>query len=184
MIEDKDFLTNEQKDLIESTILSQSFPLFYASSTYDTGKDKMGYMSHIVLRRPEKRRNTNDNGINSDYYDFFKSILVTFCKKHKININKILRINVNLVFPTGIKSSGIHVDHDFEHKNLILYLTNNSGACTHILNDDKKTIIKSVIPEKYKAVCFGKKYHYIDIPNNKVRIVVVYTFTEKENGSK
>jgi len=181
MIEDKEFLTKKQKSLIETDILGRTFPFYYSSSALP--EDNIGYMSHIVLKRPEKR-NTNDNGINSDYYEFFKSILLTFCEKHKISINEILRINVNLTFPIGIKSGGVHIDHDFEHKQLILYLTNNSESCTHILDDDKKTIIKSVIPEKYKAVCFGTKYHYADMPKNKIRIVVVYTFTEKENGSK
>ena len=86
MIEDKNFLTLEQKNFFEDVVLSQNFPFFYTSSALY--KDNIGYMSHIVLIRPELR-NTNDMGINSDYYDFFKSVLVTFCKKHNININKI-----------------------------------------------------------------------------------------------
>ena len=95
MIEDKEFLTDKQKEVINNTILGRSFPFCYTHA--GLSENNIGYMSHIVLKRPE-RRNTNDDGIKSDYYDFFKSILLTFCEKHKININKFLRININLIF--------------------------------------------------------------------------------------
>ena len=172
IIEDNNFLTDSQKDMLEN-VLGQNFPFYYTPSALDG--DDIGYMSHTILRRPELRLE-GDDGINSKHYDFFKEILISFCQKNKISLNKALRICVNLTLPSLKKSSGVHVDHDFEHKQLILYLTDNEEACTHVLEDDKETVIKSIKPEKYKAVCFSNKFHYVDLPKQKRRVVVVFTF--------
>lgn len=172
IIEDKTFLNDNQKKLLEN-VLGQEFPFYYTPSALDG--DDISYMSHTILRRPELRAE-RENGINSPYYDFFKNILEDFCKKNNVLLSEILRICVNLTLPTAKKSSGIHIDHDFKHKQLILYLTDNNEAFTHILEDDKTTIIKSIKPEKYKAVCFTDKFHYVDLPTTKRRVVVVFTF--------
>jgi len=169
MIINKDFLTQFQKEHLE-TILSSSFPFYYTTSAIDG--DDLDWMSHTVLQRPESRDKDSD-GVNSTYFNLFKEILETFCKKNNIQLNTIFRICVNLTFPTNNTFSLSHVDHEFEHKQLILYLTDNEEAYTCVLENNKEI---KIYPKKFKGACFNNNPHYAKLPENNRRIVVVFTF--------
>ena len=173
-IEDKNFLTDQQKEIINKTILGENFPFYWNSNAI--GDDNLSFFTHIILKRKEERID-NETGVNTNFYNFFLDVFNTFCNKHNIKYNELLRIAVNLSFNNGSKKSKVHKDHFFEHKQLLIYLNDvkdkNSHTC--ILNEDKK-LWKSITPEKYKAVCFGHRDHYAIMPKKGRRLIAVYTF--------
>jgi hypothetical protein len=119
-VEDKNFLTDEQKNFIEDHILGQrDFTYFFQPSSAEG--DGCAGLSHFAIRRPEQRTD-KDEYYNSAYAIDLEKILRHFCKKNKININEILRIAVNLSFNNGCKSCNIHLDHPYPHKQLLVYL--------------------------------------------------------------
>ena len=61
---------------------------------------------------------------------------------------KILRCALNLTFPQKVKKSEPHLDHNYEHKTLLIYLNDNDGDT--VILDKKNKIWKKVKPKKYK----------------------------------
>ena len=145
-IEDKDFLSKEQKDYINNTILSNRFPLFLNKDDVGLGTGN-SWLSHTIVERKEIRVN---NKITNPYSDFFFS---------------------------NIKSD-IDIDHKFTHKQLIIYLNQpqDTNSKTVVLDEDKETILKEIVPEQFKGVCFENKPHYHHYPRVGYRAVCVYTF--------
>ena len=116
IIEDKDFLNEKQKDHIDNTITNYDFPWFYQKINVYAKPDP--FLSHTVVNRIEYRKEGEFS--NSTETDFCINILDLFCNKHKIKYKEILRIAFNLTFNNGSKKSGVHVDHEFDHKQLIV----------------------------------------------------------------
>ena len=82
---------------------------------------------------------------------------------------------VNTTFFNGkVDRVPAHVDHDYKHRQLLLYLDNSSGET--VILDKKNKPYKIVRPEKFKADSFDSVPHYHYFPINSVRRVVVYTF--------
>ena len=88
-------------------------------------------------------------------------------------MNEFLRCSVNVCFYNNQNKSLIHRDHEFEHKQIILYLNDIDGD-TVIINDDKTET--NVKPEKFKMVCFDGVPHYMYYPKSGYRAIVVFTF--------
>ena len=175
-IEDNNFLSFEQKEFINGTVLSpNSFP-FYHQRGASTSEDDNSILSHIVKIRPEIRE--EGEIFNSYTGHVFEDILRTFCKKNNIAIKESLRIAVNFTYNNGAISCPIHLDHEFPHKQLLIYLNEplDKQAKTVILDKDEKTILKEITPEQYKGVCFNDKPHYHYYPKIGERIVAVFTF--------
>ena len=68
------------------------------------------------------------------------------------------------------------MDHDFPHKQLIIYLNESDGET--VILDHKDKIWKKIKPELYKAICFeGPIKHYATTPlKYNRRIICVLTF--------
>ena len=173
-VEDNNFLNLEQKDFIEKTVLSPFFPFYY--QTNSTSYDKNSTLSHIIKVRPEIRK--EGENFNSSFGNKFEDILISFCKKNNIKFTESLRIAVNFTYNNGAEFCPTHLDHEFPHKQLLIYLNDplDKKTKTVILDDDEKTILKEVYPEKYKGICFENKPHYHHYPKIGERIVAVYTF--------
>jgi hypothetical protein len=174
-IEDKDFLKIDHINTINKTILGSNFPFYFQNySTIESTNSSA--LCHTVLNRIEERK--KDELYNSEFGEFFYDILKTFCEKNNIKFEKVLRISVNFTFNNGIEKCPIHKDHNFPHKQLLLYINDplDKNSKTIILDDDEKTVLKEIIPEKYKAVCFDNKPHFHYFPKVGERIVVVFTF--------
>jgi hypothetical protein len=176
-VEDNNFLKNEHISFIESILYSKVFPTmpFYYQSN-STENDKLSFLCNVIKDRPEYTQ--PNQKINSPYYGTFRDILITFCTKNKINFREILRIAVNITYNNAAQTCPIHNDHDYPHKQLLLYLNDplDKESKTVVLDDDKKTILKEITPERFKAVCFDNKPHYHYYPKMGERIVAVYTF--------
>jgi hypothetical protein len=175
IIEDKNFLNNDQKEHLKNNVLGDNFPWYWNDHAVNV-EDETGYFFHQVLLRPNDR--PYENHINSNYYDFFEDVFKSFCKNNNLEYKEILRICLNASVSSNQKESFIHRDHNFPCKHMLIYLSDikDDIGYTYIYEDDKKTLIKKIKPEMYKGVCWDWKYHSAEPPSNGRRVVIVYTF--------
>jgi len=174
-VEDNNFLTQQQMEFINNIFVDKQMPFYYQQDSVKG--DNVSFLANIIKDRPEFSKDKTN--VNSHiYYPPFRDILISFCKKNKIMFNEILRIAVNITYNNGAETCPIHNDHDYPHKQLLLYLNNplDKQSKTVVLDDDKKTILKEIIPERFKGICFDNKPHYHHYPKMGERIVAVYTF--------
>lgn len=165
-IEDKNFLSTVEKYYINKEIINNPlFPFYW--NEHQVHVDNFPFLSHVMKSR-------NSESIDSNIFYFFKNVLDNFCKKHNIKYNKILRACINLTFLNKKKIGTIHKDHEFPHKQLIIYL-NDSDGNTYLYNDNKK-LIKKIIYEQYKIVCFDNCFHSAGFPKSKRRLICIITF--------
>ena len=174
-IEDEDFLNKEQKKYIDDVICGGIIPFFHNSSSVH-GVDNYSFLTHVIVKRRHERKTPDE--INSPQFEFMKSILDSFCNNHNIKYNEILRCAINYTYHNGAEASPIHIDEEDEHKQLIVYLNQpeDLNSKTVILNDDSKTILKSITPKIFKGVCFDDKPHYAIYPKIGHRVIGVFTF--------
>jgi len=169
MIIDDKFLSNKSKEFIENYILTRHFPLYMqGESVVD---DETPFLNHVVLARPEMK----DFIEKHEHHDTFVKMLDEFCDKNNISYSEVLRICVNFTFFNGVREiSPVHVDHEFEHSQLIVYLNQpmDRQSFTVILNENKTKIA----PKKYRGVSFGKIDHYHHYPKVGGRYVLIFTF--------
>jgi len=170
--EDNNFLSVRSKLFIEDKLLSSKFPMYYTNYAVNMA-DGAENFTHVVLRRKEER--TMNEPLHPFYHNFIK-ILDEFCNKNKLSYKEVLRICINFNFPTGAKVSSIHVDHEIEHNQLLVYLNNplDKKSSTVLLDDNNKKM-KEIFPEKYKGVFFPKMPHYANFPKKGGRFVLVFT---------
>lgn len=166
------FLTKQNIDFIEKLILTNDFPYFIYDSPVE--KEKSPYLSHVVVRRPEDK----NPGINSPHYMECVKIILSALSAADVQTKNILRIAINLTYNNGMEKCKIHEDHDYPHKQLLLCLNDplDKNSKTIILDDDKETILKEVIPKKYTGIIFDNKPHYHFYPKQGHRIMFVATF--------
>jgi hypothetical protein len=149
--------------------------------------DNYPCMSHVLLPRYDYANNTGFK-INSDLYEPMLHIIEGICKKHKIKIKRILRAQFNLTWKFKGKYSTPHFDHDFPHKNIIIYLNKFTKGSTYLFkekyNDKKaKTIIKEMKADEGKYIVFpGENYHAAGFPGKEgqLRMVCIFTLEEEK----
>jgi hypothetical protein len=167
-IEDKNFLTEEQKDNINLFLKSGEIPFYMSLEAASPNDGGINFVHHIIHRdNPEK--------INSNLYLLFVSILNNFCKKNNLKYEKIYRCAINITINNGvITKCPIHIDHMFPHNQLLIYLNDTNGD-TVILDKNNKTF-KISEPEKFKGIAFNSLPHYHYFPNKGIRVVAIITF--------
>ena len=180
LIEDKNFLTEEQKSDLNNYVLGNNdkkivsqIPYFIQpDATPKEGVLPFPLLTHVLIHRPEDR--TDEKLFNSEYGSFFLDMVKNFFKKNNINYKGILRLCLNFTFNNGYKKSRVHVDHEYTHKQLIVYLNNCDPKSYTVIKNNKKEI--KIRPEKYKGVCFDGVKHYHISPTYNYRLVLVCTF--------
>ena len=184
--ENKNFLNKEELDMINNGVLSNNFPWYYNPCATT---ENFPFFFHSIIRRvydPIKE----EIKINSNIFEFFNNILTRFCTYNKIKVKKITRMTLNLTYSNcKYKSGDPHVDHDFSHKSIIIYLNKTDGDTIiydkkyngkNTLDINKPLKIKKLInPEVGKIVCWdGNYYHAATYPKlNKRRVILVTTFS-------
>ena len=86
-----------------------------------------------------------------------------------------LRVCVNFTYHNGKRlESPVHVDHEFEHEQLIVYLNQpmDRQSFTVVLDENESKIA----PRKYRGVSFGKIEHYHYYPKVGDRYVLIFTY--------
>ena len=173
----KNFLSKENKIFIEKTVFGNMFGWFLSDVTADkTSETSAPFLSHTVLKRLDEH--PIEKCITSNCYKDTLHILHNFCKSINERPNLFLRINYNLTFSVTQKKPFIHTDHScIDYKQIIIYLNDvtDKKATTCILDENKK-VVKEIIPEKYKGVCFGRNLHYGNYPKENARIILVATY--------
>ena len=177
----KDFLTKENNEFITNTLLGNSFPYYLSDQDVrhqsDPSNPSFKIFCHTVLQR-EEYRSPNEYW-NSKYKNQTLSILDNFFKKAGFKKVKLFRIAYNYTFNIGIKQSTVHVDHQHDHFQVVIYLSDtlDKDTPTILVDKDNKVLEKSY-PEKGKGVLFKKIPHYHVFPKEGARLVLVATFQE------
>ena len=181
--ENKNLLNKKEINFIEDIILGTNFPWYYHQAA--TTKECPVY-AHTLIHRYDI--NKEKPTINSEVFFLFEKIVLRFCKKYKIKINAFTRAVINSISFNKMKKGVAHVDHDFKHKVIMIYLNDTDGETivynkkfdnkNRLILSDKLDIIKNIKPELYKIVCWdGSYYHAATYPkNNNRRVAFVATF--------
>ena len=163
-------LTKYQEEFIEWVVNGVDFPL------YSVFSDNITPIFNHTLRN--KAIDNQSWGIaNSEYVDTFDSLFKDFCKENNIMWTRILRSAINFTTHQPKDSEyDIHRDHEFRYRNFIMYLNEWTGGGTQFF-DDERRLIKTIHPQKYKAIVSDNELHaqgYCD-PHQR-RVVLVVTF--------
>jgi len=153
--------------------LSLFFPWYWNSSIgtphlNTDGYHNLGHYGHVFLERPEQVKNKIPRQ-TSEHLDKISEIIVEILEFNNIEVNSFIRISANCVHPSNeILKSTPHVDHEFDHKNILLYLTNAGGYT--VVNDE------IFDPNEDDVILFGGEMHYMQTPQKDRRVVLVATF--------
>tara|TARA_Y100000592_G_scaffold30200_1_gene48116 strand:+ start:838 stop:1344 length:507 start_codon:yes stop_codon:yes gene_type:complete len=159
-------LTSDYIDL-KNFILSIDFPWFrLPNTTLNIKDDGISFFTHTFLERPEA--NIGYSRSNSPYIDGCLKVLHQIVSYNDVEFNYFIRASVNLVSPCStVKRTVEHCDHQFPHKNILIYLSETDG--------DTVVDGENFSPQEDCGIIFtGKHYHYT--PTDKDRIVLVGTF--------
>ena len=166
MIIDNDLLTKQQKLNLDYLFKQNNIPFYLQECGADNDRF-MTFTNHVV--KPDEKIKSKD------IYPIFEEILIAFCKKHNIDLSGMYRCAINITFPSlkQPQQCGIHEDHDFPHKHMIIYMDNSDGDTVLLNNNNEVTRIS---PDKYKIICFDSCLHYAERPTKDMRKVIVITF--------
>ena len=154
---------------LKNLILSPNFPWYYQ---YSTGEEEEveGHMhmegyGHAFFVRPETHKFTK---IDSSYSTACRDVLVEIIDNNNLFDNYFfLRAAANCIHSNqGIQLSIPHVDHNFPHYNLIVYLTDTGG----------ETFVENEVhdPKEDDVILFTGQ-HYLKRPIKDRRILLVAT---------
>ena len=180
VIESNNFLTQRNKDFIDHVYDDRQVP-FYITPSTASKKNKKGRfiykrnditLCHVLLNRKEHRRDGEYS--NSSILPEAINILDNFTKKNNIEYKEVFRAALNYTYNNGHEYGGFHVDHSYDHYQLIVYL-NDCDPKSVTLIKDKNKIIK-IKPKKYKGVMFKNVPHNMKFPEKGERLILVITF--------
>lgn len=114
-----------------------------------------------------------------------KKIFLTFCKKHSIQVNNIMRAKINFLWPSDDDRRAPHVDATYEHKVFLYYLNDAEGPTVFYnkswpLSEEYEEIEDSVLvfPKAGRAILFdGLNFHAPLSPKNGSRFSLNIAFT-------
>ncbi len=142
---------------LKSLILDTNFNWCYSNST------GMPFYSHTLLDRPEGKYSE----VVSQYTEHAGCVVDEILRHNNKKYKFFLRSNVNCVHPDNdVQLSEPHVDHDFPHMNVVIYLTNSGGKtyCEDEFHD----------PKEDDVILFTGK-HWMERPKVGRRIILVTT---------
>tara|TARA_E500000331_G_scaffold271788_1_gene263581 strand:- start:414 stop:983 length:570 start_codon:yes stop_codon:yes gene_type:complete len=131
------------------------------------------YYTRTIKQRPE---NTGkDPGMNSSIQEvnIITHVLDEILVFNDIKISDYARISINCNHPEKkIYNNLPHIDHQFPHGNVIVYLT-DSGGKTFVKNEDT-SLYEEHDPVEDDIILFSGK-HFMQSPSDNRRIVLVAT---------
>ena len=161
---------------LKKHILSKDFPWRYKTSTDPNltnhkGHDNIEYYGYTFLSRPETFGYTEPR---SDILNSNLTVLREILYDNQFFENYFfLRSAVNCVHPKeGIQLSQPHVDHNFPHYNLLVYLTNTDGET--FVEDETH------LPKEDDIIIFTGN-HYMKRPSKGRRIELISTIFPFDN---
>jgi hypothetical protein len=192
IIIDENFIGPSNQEELDNIISNENFPWYINQSS---ALEKYPFLGHTLI--PRYNPKTEDPSINSNYFYPFYAIFLQFCNKHNLKVDQIYRSSINLTTNHDLSVMGDpHVDHEYEHMNLIMYLNdipqvskyNGStiifdqqydGEKTAYEISERFTIKHEISAQKGKIICFnGKYYHTIKWPPPGImRFTCIFTFS-------
>jgi len=165
-IEDNEALNRNQLEKLYQKLNKEEINFYLSFRAVELGDKGFHFCCESLNRKGKKNK----------HYSYFKSLLISILKKHNLKLKKIHRMAVNVTFNNGyVKEVPLHKDHDFPHKQLLLYLNDSTGD----------TIIpyynKTITPKENKAIIFDGIEHKHIFPETGIRIVCVFTFSISNN---
>ena len=169
------FLKNPKTDTyknFKNLVLSADFSWFRMAHTafedHQEGHEDFPFLSHKFLTRPLDY--CLYSKVNSQYIDEMERVFREIAFANNIDPQVIYRMNANAVYPTENNlPSPLHVDHDFPHNNMIIYLTDPQGGSTMVEG-------KEYMASEDDVLIFDGNSHCARPPRKDVRIVLVITF--------
>ena len=87
----------------------------------------LSFYSHAFLHGPSPRHGLYSKA-NSEYLPNVETVIGQIFELNNVKMNVVYRINANAVHPVeGNTLTVPHTDHQFPHKNMLIYLTNVGG---------------------------------------------------------
>tara|TARA_Y100000768_G_scaffold215040_1_gene162080 strand:+ start:291 stop:818 length:528 start_codon:yes stop_codon:yes gene_type:complete len=169
------FLKNPKTDTyknFKNLVLSADFSWFRMAHTafedHQEGHEDFPFLSHRFLTRP--LNSCLYSKVNSSHVDEMQRVFREIAFANDIDPQVIYRMNANAVYPTANNlPSPLHVDHNFPHNNMIIYLTDLHGGSTMVEG-------KEYMAQEDDVLIFDGKLHCARPPRKDVRIVLVITF--------
>ena len=164
----KNILNKKQKIFLNNIFAGEKTPFYLA--TYAVKENDQGYhfVHHAIHRN-------NLNVDNSELAQSLRKLLSELAPKLKINYTKIYRCALNITFYNGFVNKCLtHEDHQFDHKQILIYLNDADGE-TVILDKQGVKEIKKIKPEAFKILIMDRRNHYQFFPTKGIRKVLIYT---------
>lgn len=136
------------------------------SNTDINAYNNISFLSHDFLTRPLPGRKYPV--VNSQHAILCYTVLEEIFEHNEIDINCIYRMNANMVYPSsGIQETIPHTDHTFQHKNILVYLTDSGG--------ETKCGDSRFDPKEDDIIIFEGIHNFV-LPKQKPRVVLVATY--------
>ena len=180
----------EEYNKFKERVCSNKFIWTYSSNTnngfeYAEGFEDVPFYSHCLLERatltiPYSSVNSHETKCAAE---IFNQIMV----HNNLSYKTLYRMNLNCTSYVGKKLSPPHVDHDYPHQNMIIYLSKFDGGKTHVFKkkwpESELTIKPTDMKYSFKGeeddiITFdGLHYHCMQPPDiNQRRIILVATY--------
>lgn len=152
---------------LKDHVLSTHFQWNWDDATTIGGDNDFPFLSHCVVRRPMETGYLYPV-VESEISAKCNYVIGEIIQFNNLNVNCVLRINCNLTFPCGKnKRTPSHTDHEFPHKNLLVYLNETDGDT--VCGKDRYT------PKEDSVILFEGNHHHF-LPTKNKRVVIVVTF--------
>ena len=148
----------------KSDVMSSAFPWNYH---HGDGASPAHYY-HTILARPGFEESLMPTQ-QSDWLNIANKVLLEIFMANNIKVKSVLRIVVNCTHETDGHTTPLHMDHNFETNNIVVYLNQFDCGATNVEGDSHN-------PQEDDIIIFDG-FHSIEQPcNGTRRVVLVATY--------
>ena len=148
----------------KSDVMSSAFPWNYH---HGDGASPAHYY-HTILARPGFEESLMPTQ-QSDWLNIANKVLLEIFMANDIKVKSVLRIVVNCTHETDGHTTPLHMDHNFETNNIVVYLNQFDCGATNVEGDSHN-------PQEDDIIIFDG-FHSIEQPcNGTRRVVLVATY--------
>ena len=148
----------------KSDVMSSAFPWNYH---HGDGASPAHYY-HTILARPGFEESLMPTQ-QSDWLNIANKVLLEIFMANNIKVKSVLRIVVNCTHETDGHTTPLHMDHNFETNNIVVYLNQFDCGATNVEGDSHN-------PKEDDIIIFDG-FHSIEQPcNGTRRVVLVATY--------
>ena len=148
----------------KSDVMSSAFPWNYH---HGDGASPAHYY-HTILARPGFEESLMPTQ-QSDWLNIANKVLLEIFMANNIKVKSVLRIVVNCTHETDGHTTPLHMDHNFETNNIVVYLNHFECGATNVEGDSHN-------PKEDDIIIFDG-FHSIEQPcNGTRRVVLVATY--------